>query len=50
VRPQITTWGGMLSEATHWFQIAPNFMLFSGLVIFITCWRSTCSVMACGTR
>ena len=25
----------MLSEATHWFQIAPNFMLVSGLVIFI---------------
>ena len=21
----------MLSEATHWFQIAPNFMLFPGL-------------------
>jgi ABC-type dipeptide/oligopeptide/nickel transport system permease subunit len=26
----------MLSEATHWFQIAPNFMLFPGLAIFLT--------------
>ncbi|MDQ4104759.1 MAG: ABC transporter permease [Actinomycetota bacterium] len=36
VRPPTPTWGGMLSEATHWFQIAPNFMLFPGLAIFIT--------------
>lgn len=36
IRPPTPTWGGMLSEATHWFQIAPNFMLFPGLAIFIT--------------
>src|SRR5947209_1566734 len=36
VRAPTPTWGGMLSEATHWFQIAPNFMLFPGLAIFVT--------------
>ena len=36
VRPPTPTWGGMLSDATHWFQIAPNFMLFPGLAIFVT--------------
>jgi ABC-type dipeptide/oligopeptide/nickel transport system permease subunit len=36
VRPPTPTWGGMLSEATRWFQIAPNFMLFPGLAIFVT--------------
>jgi peptide/nickel transport system permease protein len=36
VRPPTPTWGGMLSDATHWFQIAPNFMLFPGLAIFLT--------------
>ena len=36
VRPPTPTWGGMLSEATHWYQVAPNFMLFPGLAIFVT--------------
>jgi peptide/nickel transport system permease protein len=36
VRAPTPTWGGMLSEATHWFQIAPNFMLFPGIAIFVT--------------
>ncbi len=36
VRPPTPTWGGMLSEATHWYQVAPNFMLFPGLAIFLT--------------
>ncbi len=36
IRPPTPSWGGMLSDATHWFQIAPNFMLFPGLAIFIT--------------
>jgi peptide/nickel transport system permease protein len=36
VRPPTPTWGGTLSEATHWFQIAPDFMLFPGLAIFVT--------------
>jgi ABC-type dipeptide/oligopeptide/nickel transport system permease subunit len=30
------TWGGMLSDAVHWYQIDPYFMLFPGLAIFIT--------------
>jgi peptide/nickel transport system permease protein len=36
VRPPTPTWGGMLADATHWFQIAPHFMLFPGLAIFVT--------------
>jgi peptide/nickel transport system permease protein len=36
VPPPTASWGGMLSEAVHWFQNAPNFMLFPGLAIFIT--------------
>jgi peptide/nickel transport system permease protein len=36
IRPPTPSWGGMLSDATHWFQIAPNFMLFPGLAIFVT--------------
>jgi peptide/nickel transport system permease protein len=36
VRPPTPTWGGMLSDATKWYQVAPNFMLFPGLAIFVT--------------
>ena len=36
IRPPTPTWGGMLSDATHWYQIEPTFMLFPGLAIFIT--------------
>jgi len=36
VRPPTPTWGGMLSDAVHFFQIAPHFMLFPGLAIFVT--------------
>lgn len=36
VRPPTPTWGGMLSDATRWYQIAPHFMLFPGLAIFVT--------------
>lgn len=36
IRPPAPSWGGMLSEATHWYQIAPHFMIFPGLAIFIT--------------
>ena len=36
IRPPTPSWGGMLSDATHWYQIAPNFMVFPGLAIFIT--------------
>jgi ABC-type dipeptide/oligopeptide/nickel transport system permease subunit len=36
VRPPTSTWGGMLSDATEWYQIDPEFMLVPGLAIFIT--------------
>jgi peptide/nickel transport system permease protein len=36
VRPPTATWGGMLSDAVHWYQIDPYFMLFPGLAIFVT--------------
>jgi len=36
VRPPTPTWGGMLSDATHFYQIAPHFMIFPGLAIFVT--------------
>jgi peptide/nickel transport system permease protein len=36
VRPPTPTWGGMLADATHWYQIAPYFMVFPGLAIFVT--------------
>jgi peptide/nickel transport system permease protein len=36
VRPPRSTWGGMLSEATKWYQVDPWFMLPPGLAIFVT--------------
>jgi ABC-type dipeptide/oligopeptide/nickel transport system permease subunit len=36
VRPPTPTWGGMLSDAVHLYQIAPHFMIFPGLAIFVT--------------
>jgi peptide/nickel transport system permease protein len=36
IRPPTATWGGMLSQAVHFYQIAPGFMLFPGLAIFVT--------------
>jgi peptide/nickel transport system permease protein len=36
LRPPQATWGGMISDATHWYQIDPWFMLPSGLAIFVT--------------
>jgi len=36
VPPPTPTWGGLLSDAVHWYQIAPNFMIFPGLAIFVT--------------
>ncbi|MGZ4638779.1 MAG: ABC transporter permease [Actinomycetes bacterium] len=36
VRPPRATWGGMLSDATHWYQVDPWFMLPPGLAIFVT--------------
>jgi ABC-type dipeptide/oligopeptide/nickel transport system permease subunit len=36
VRPPTATWGGMLSDAVHYYQVAPYFMVFPGLAIFVT--------------
>ena len=36
VRPPTPTWGDMLSDATHYYQIDPEYMLVPGLAIFIT--------------
>jgi ABC-type dipeptide/oligopeptide/nickel transport system permease subunit len=36
VRPPRASWGGMLSDATHWYQTDPWFMLPGGLAIFVT--------------
>ena len=36
VRPPTPSWGDMLSRAVQWYTIAPNFMLFPGLAIFVT--------------
>ena len=36
VQPPTATWGGMLSDATRYYQIDPGFMLVPGLAIFIT--------------
>jgi peptide/nickel transport system permease protein len=36
VRPPTATWGGMLADATHYYQIDPGFMIVPGVAIFIT--------------
>jgi peptide/nickel transport system permease protein len=36
VRPPTSTWGGMLSDATQWYQVDPWFMVVPGLAIFVT--------------
>ncbi|HET9655913.1 MAG TPA: ABC transporter permease [Kineosporiaceae bacterium] len=36
VQPPTPTWGGMLSEATRWYQVDPWFLLPPGLAIFVT--------------
>ncbi len=36
VQPPTPTWGGMLSDATHWYLVDPWFMLPPGLAIFVT--------------
>jgi ABC-type dipeptide/oligopeptide/nickel transport system permease subunit len=36
VRAPTATWGGMISDASRIYQIAPGFMLVPGLAIFIT--------------
>lgn len=36
IHPPTATWGGMLADATHYYQIDPEFMLVPGIAIFIT--------------
>jgi len=36
VQPPTATWGGMLSDATGWYQTDPWFLLPPGLAIFVT--------------
>jgi ABC-type dipeptide/oligopeptide/nickel transport system permease subunit len=36
VQPPRATWGGMLSDATQWYQVDPQFMFPAGLAIFVT--------------
>jgi peptide/nickel transport system permease protein len=36
VRPPTPTWGGMLSSAVSYYQLAPHFMIIPGVAIFIT--------------
>jgi ABC-type dipeptide/oligopeptide/nickel transport system permease subunit len=36
IRPPTPTWGGMLADAVHFYQIAPHYMIFPGLAIFVT--------------
>jgi peptide/nickel transport system permease protein len=36
IPPPTPTWGGLLSDAVQWYQIAPNYMIFPGLAIFVT--------------
>jgi peptide/nickel transport system permease protein len=36
VRPPTPTWGGMLSDATRWYQVDAWFMLVPGVAIFVT--------------
>ncbi|MDQ1537288.1 MAG: peptide/nickel transport system permease protein [Actinomycetota bacterium] len=36
VQPPRATWGGMLSDATQWYQVDPEFILPGGLAIFVT--------------
>jgi peptide/nickel transport system permease protein len=36
IRPPTPTWGGMLSDATQWYQVDPWFMVVPGVAIFVT--------------
>jgi peptide/nickel transport system permease protein len=36
VRPPTATWGGMLAQATSFYQVDPVFMLVPGIAIFVT--------------
>ena len=36
VQPPRATWGGMLSDATQWYEVDPEFIFPAGLAIFVT--------------
>ena len=36
VQPPTPSWGGMLSDATQWYQVDPEFLFPPGLAIFVT--------------
>jgi peptide/nickel transport system permease protein len=36
VRPPRPTWGGMISDATGWYQIDPEYLIPPGIAIFVT--------------
>ena len=36
VQPPTASWGGMLSDATQWYQVDPEFLFPPGVAIFIT--------------
>jgi peptide/nickel transport system permease protein len=36
VQPPRATWGGMLADATQWYQVDPEFIFPAGLAIFVT--------------
>lgn len=36
IRPPTPTWGGMLSDATQFYQLDPEFMIVPGMAIFVT--------------
>ena len=36
VQPPRATWGGMLADATEWFEVDPEFIFPAGLAIFVT--------------
>jgi peptide/nickel transport system permease protein len=36
IQPPTATWGGMLNDATSYYQVDPWFMIFPGLAIFLT--------------
>jgi peptide/nickel transport system permease protein len=36
VAPPTPTWGGMLSDSVQFYEVAPHFLIFPGLAIFVT--------------
>jgi peptide/nickel transport system permease protein len=36
IRPPTPSWGQMVADGARWYTIAPQFMIFPGLAIFVT--------------